>query len=116
MTDTLPFVQNQDYEGIQAHFEKTVDGVVSDLDISAASEITCRVFARDLTLQFSGTKTGGEVTFLNDGTNGKVIYNTQATDMDTVDKFRGEFEVILGGKKIKMQGLIVDIEPESPTS
>lgn len=116
MTDTLEYVQNQDYEGIMAHFEKTIDGVVSDLDISGASEITFRVFNRDLTLQFSGTKTGGQVQFYTDGTDGKPVFAPGATDMATVGKYRGECEVILGGKSLKKQGLIVNIEPESETS
>lgn len=118
MTVKLPFVQNQTYQGIMAHFEKTVDGVVSDLDISGATEITCRVFTPDLQdLRFSGTLIGdSKVTFYTDGTDGKCVYNTQAGDMALVETDRGEFEVLLGGKKIKMQGLLVEIKPESPTS
>lgn len=114
MTDTLPFIQNQEYEGIQCTFTK--GGAV--LNISEASEITFRAFSIDYgTLEFSGTMTGGgEVTFLTDGTDGIAIYNTQTGDMETPERLRGEFEVILEGKPIKKQGLIVDIKPQAPTS
>lgn len=113
MTKTLKFIQNQDYEGIQVTFTKS--GAV--LDISSATEITFRAFSQDYsTLHFSGSKTGGEVTFLTDGTDGIAIYNTQATDMDTAETDRGEFEVLFpDSTKIKKQGLIIIINPEAPT-
>lgn len=115
MTDLLEFVQDQDYEGIQAHFEKTVDGVVTDLNISSASEITFRVFTQDLkTLKFSGTKTGAKVQFVSDGTDGKCVFAPAADDMSENGLYRGECEVILSGKSLKKQGLIVKIESESP--
>jgi hypothetical protein len=115
MTDTLDFIQNQDYEGIQVTFTKA--GAV--LDISTATEISFRAFSIDYsTLRFSGTKTGGEVTFLTDGTDGIAIYNTQADDMNESERLRGEFEVVLPGASntIKKQGLIVNIKPQAPTS
>jgi hypothetical protein len=112
MTDTLTFIQNQDYEGFQAHFTKL--GV--DLNISALTAATFRVFTQDLgTLKFSGTW-GSEVTFLTDGTDGKIIFTPDSGDMSDSGLLRGEVEITLGGKKLKKQGLIVKIEPESPTS
>ena len=111
---TLTFVQNQNYEGVLGHFTKDDN---SDLDISGASEITFRAFTQNREiLKFSGTKTNGKVTFLTDGADGKAVYNIQATDLDTADIYQGEMEVILGGKSLKKQNLLLDIKPESPTS
>lgn len=113
MSATLKFIQNQDYEGIEAYFEKIVAGVKSDLDISGATEITYRVYPNDRSANyFSGTKTGGEVQFVTDGTDGKCVFAPAATDMDTPGNYLCEVEVVLVGKKIKKHRCSVKIEPE----
>ena len=110
MVDTLEYIQNQDYEGIMAHF--SVAGV--DLDISSLSAATFRVFTQDLaTLRFSGVW-GAEVTFLTDGTDGKIVFTPDPTDMALAEVLRGECEITLSGKKLKKQGLVVIIDPECP--
>lgn len=113
MSATLKFIQNQDYEGIQSHLEKIVDGVISDLDISTATEITYRVYPNDRSANyFSGTKTGGQVQFVGDGTDGKSVFAPASDDMDTPGNYQCEVEVVLVGKKLKKHRCSVKIEPE----
>lgn len=112
---TLTFVQNQDYEGFLIHHEKIIDGVISNLDISGISESTLRCYNAS-GLLFSGTKTGGEIAFLNDGTDGKLVYDTQANDMSAIGNYYVEVETILDGEKIKKRYSSIDITAESPTS
>ncbi len=112
MTDTLPFIQGQDYEGVLATFTKA-DG--SALDISGASELEYDVFDRTA-LKFSGSKTGGEIDFLTDGQDGKFVFTPGATDMNEAGIFRGEARATLGGKILKKQKCVVKIIPKAPTS
>lgn len=114
MTVILEYIQNQDYEGMQIHYTKA-DG--TDLDISGATEIVFRVYSQDgSTLEFSGSKTGAEVAFLTDGTDGKAVFSPGADDMDTAGLFKCEVETTLGGKDLKKQECLVKIDPEAPTS
>lgn len=114
MADTLPYVENQTYEGVLAKFTKS-DG--SDLDISTLTTATFRCYQSDYSaLLFSGTYASGELAFVTNGTDGQIYYDTQATDMTPSGKYRGEFEVLLNGKLLKKQGIIIDIKKESPTT
>lgn len=115
MTTTLPFIQNQDYEGIRATYTKKSDG--SALDISSLTECVFRISKQDLSaLEFSGSFTGGEVAFLVDGTDGIVVFTPSAGDMDNYGLFKGEVETTLGSKSLKKQQFLVDIKREAPTS
>ena len=114
MPVTLEFVQNQDYEGFKATYTKS-DG--TPLDISALTECVFRIFSQDYTtLEFSGSYSGGEVTFLTDGTDGIVVFTPDAADMANYGIFKGEVETTIGGKTLKKQTFLVDIIREAPTS
>ncbi len=115
MANTIPFIQNQDYEGLRATYKKKSDG--QPLDISTLTECIFRIFKQDLSaLEFSGSYTGGEVAFLTDGTDGIMVYTTQVGDMSNYGLFKGEVETTLGAKSLKKQNFLVDITRESPTS
>lgn len=115
MAVTLSYVQNQTYEGILATCTKGSDGL--PLDISGLTEAVFRIFLQDHSaLLFTGSKTGGEVFFVNDGTDGKIYYDTQAGDMDPYGLYRAEVEITLGTKLLKKQDFLVDIKRESPTT
>ncbi len=114
MSVNLEFVQNQDYEGFKATFTKA-DGSV--LDISGLSECVFRIFKQDYSaIEFQGSFTVGEVTFLTDGQDGIVIFTPDAADMSNSGIFKGEVETTLGGKKLKKQKFQIKIDKESPTS
>lgn len=114
MTTTLEYVQNQDYEGIKATYTKPDN---TPLDISTLSECVFRIFKQDHSaIEFSGSFTGAEVTFLTDGADGIVIFTPDALDMANYGLFKGEVETTLGSKKLKKQKFMIDIKRESPTS
>ncbi len=112
---TISFVQNQDYSGFLIHHEKIIDGVISNLDISGISESTLRCYRGD-TLLFSGSKTGGEIAFLTNGTDGKLVYDTQAGDMSSPGNYHVEVETILDSEKIKERYSYIEITAQAPTS
>lgn len=115
MVNTLEYIENQSYEGIQVAYTKKSDG--SALDVSSLTECVVRVFKRDYSaLEFSGSYTGGEVTFLTDGADGILIFTPQTDDMDEYGLFPGEVETTLGGKSLKKQNFLVDIKREAPIS
>jgi len=87
------------------------------LDISAATELEYDVFESDFSeIKFSGTKTGGECTFLTDGQDGKFVFTPDATDMDEAGTYRGEARVTLGGKVLKKQRCVVKIKRKAPVA
>lgn len=109
----LTYVQNQDYEGVLMTFTHKSDG--TPLNISGASEITLTVYSLDgKTALFGGTKTGGEILFVSDGTDGLAYYDTQAADMDTAGRYKAEAHAVLASKNLKKQRCLIKIEPEAP--
>jgi hypothetical protein len=114
MVNTLPYIQKQAYEGMKATYKKK-DGTA--LDISTLTECVFRIFKQDFTgVEFFGSFTVGEVTFLTNGTDGVVVFTPDVGDMSNYGLFKGEVETTLGGKPLKKQDFLVDIKRESPTS
>lgn len=115
MTNTIPFIQNQEYEGMRAVY--TIKSSGQPLPLQTITECVFRIFKQDHSgLEFSGSYTGGEVTFLSDGSDGIMIFTIQTGDMSNYGIFKGEVETTLGGKSLKKQEFLVDIKKESPTS
>lgn len=79
-----------------------VDGDLVDigpLDISAATEITFLCQKPDGTAAADKTKTGGQVAFTSDGTDGKARYATEDAFIDQAGTWKRQALVELSGNK-----------------
>ncbi len=110
------FIQDQTKEGLQWNVTDQNDGSV--VDVSGALELTFRCFSIDGTsLLFDGTKTGGEVVFLTDGTDGIVQWFPAAGDLDTLGNFLGELDIKFGDARDgRLHDLMIIIKKRAPVS
>ena len=94
-------------------------GVVIDISASEIDEITFRLFTSDnQTMLAEGTYTGGEITYVVDGTDGKCKWSPATGDMDTVGTHEGELIVdfTADSRAAYIQDMIIKIKPKAPTS
>lgn len=83
--DTLPSCQVQD-QGIQL-VVTVLDGSGNPIDISAASDTVIKLLYPD------GTTVDFNASFFTDGTDGKLIYNTAADDLDQAGLYEVQAKV-----------------------